>query len=53
MYTQEERETAIKEIEEAPIVVKEWEGPNETKVTSLNISMLHLSGKERVVFKPS
>ena len=34
-YTHEEREAAIKEIEEAPLVVKEWEGPNETKVTSL------------------
>jgi hypothetical protein len=33
-YTQEERETTIKEIEASPIKVEEWEGPHETKVTS-------------------
>ena len=33
-YTQEERDTAIKEIEGAPLAAREWEGPNETKVTS-------------------
>ncbi len=33
-YTQEERETAIKEIESAPIKSDEWEGPHETKITS-------------------
>ena len=33
-YTQEEREAAIKEIEKGPIVAKEWDGPNETKITS-------------------
>lgn len=32
-YTQEEREAAIKEIEETPIEAKEWE-VHETKVTS-------------------
>ncbi len=33
-YTQNERESAIKEIEETPIEAKEWEGPHETKITS-------------------
>jgi hypothetical protein len=32
-YTQEDREAAIKELEETPIEAKEWEG-HETKVTS-------------------
>ncbi len=33
-YTQDEREMAIIEIEEAPIKPEGWEGPHETKVTS-------------------
>ncbi len=33
-YTKDERESAIREIEEAPINPSEWEGPHETKVTS-------------------
>lgn len=33
-YTQDEREKAIKEIEEASIKPEEWVGPHETKVTS-------------------
>lgn len=33
-YTQNERETAIKEIESSEIKPEEWEGPHETKVTS-------------------
>lgn len=33
-YTKDERESAIGEIEEAPINPSEWEGPHETKVTS-------------------
>ncbi len=33
-YTQEERDTAIKEIEGAPLAAREWEGPYETKVKS-------------------
>ena len=33
-YTQEERETAIKEIEAASIKLEEWDGPHETKITS-------------------
>lgn len=33
-YTQDEREKAIKEIEEASIKPEEWDGPHETKVTS-------------------
>ncbi len=33
-YTQDEREKAIKEIEEASIKPEEWEGPHETKITS-------------------
>ncbi len=33
-YTQDEREKAIKEIEEASIKSEEWEGPHETKITS-------------------
>jgi hypothetical protein len=32
-YTQEDREAAIKEIEETPIEAKEW-GNHETKITS-------------------
>lgn len=32
-YTQEDREAAIKEIENTPVEAKEWEG-HETKVTS-------------------
>jgi len=34
-YSHEERETAIKEIESAPIKSEDWEGPHETKITSL------------------
>ena len=34
-YSHEERETAIKEIEYAPIKSEDWEGPHETKITSL------------------
>ncbi len=33
-YTQDEREKAIKEIEDASIKPEEWEGPHETKITS-------------------
>ncbi len=33
-YTQEERETAIKEIEAASIKLEEWDGSHETKTTS-------------------
>ena len=33
-YTQDEREKAIKEIEDTPIKPEEWGGPHETKVTS-------------------
>ena len=33
-YTQEERETAIKEMEAASIKPEEWDGPHETKTTS-------------------
>ncbi|MFZ2410811.1 MAG: hypothetical protein WAW23_04495 [Candidatus Methanoperedens sp.] len=33
-YTQDEREKAIKEIEEASIKPEEWGGPHETKITS-------------------
>ena len=33
-YTQDEREKAIIEIEEALIKPEEWEGAHETKVTS-------------------
>ena len=37
-YTQEEREAAIRELEETPIEPGEWEGPHETKVTSFKYS---------------
>lgn len=33
-YTPEEREKAIKEIEDASIKTEEWEGPHETKIIS-------------------
>ena len=49
-YTHEEREAAIKEIEEAPLVVKEWEGPNETKVTSLRYIDDASRGKKKGLF---
>ncbi len=38
-YTQEEREAAIRELEETPIKPDEWEGPHKTKVTSFNLSL--------------
>jgi len=34
-YTQEERDLAIKEIEAMPVSPEEWEGPHDTKITSL------------------
>ncbi len=37
-YTQEEREAAIRELEEIPIEPGEWEGPHETNVTSFKYS---------------
>jgi len=34
-YTQEERDLAIREIEAMPVIPEEWEGPHDTKITSL------------------
>ncbi len=33
-HTKNERESAIRDIEESPINPAEWEGPHETKVTA-------------------
>ncbi len=49
-YTQDEREKAIKEIEEASIKPEEWEGPHETKVTSFRYADDVLDRKKKGLF---